>query len=410
MANTFSSSLMPRILAGALAVLREEVAFAKNMSKDYEGAAGHLGQVVSVAVPTGAASTYAVTPAAVPPALTDATQNSRLITINNWYGTRFSFTPKEFMEFDFTNSKFVPNAIAEAARAQARLINQSIAALYTKIPNMAGTVSSRLFASNIDGLSDVRTRLNYQLCPDANRTFIMSLADENDAMKLDDVKRNPQMAGDHEVYRKAFLGRIYDIDLVRDRDVKTSGAAGAGKVGTATCAAVLKGATTISVTMSAGGSDSLALNAGDIFMIDGDPATTGGDSVGAASQAYRQMYTTASVVSIGNGATGTITLDHPLPVALIGTETISIATGQGAGTVNIAGDLSGFGLVMRTPPSSIEGAPTIGLSVDMTDPVSGIPMKLSYLPGYHAAQWELSTLWGVDIVDWRRLTRVYSKS
>lgn len=401
MSNTFASTLMPRILAGALQVLREEVAFAKLMSKDYEGSAGHLGQQVSVAIPY-AADTYDVTPAAVPPALTDSKFYSRLITINTWKGTRFSFTPKEAMEYDFGNSQYVPRSIAEAARAQARLINQSITALWTKIPNLVGNVSSRLFASNIDSLADTRTRLNYQLCPPENRVLVMSLEDENDAMKLDDVKRNPQMAGDHDVYRKALLGRIYDIDLVRDRDIATSGAAGTGITGTATCAATAKGSSTISVTMSGGGGDSLHFHDGDIFMISDDST--------ASSQLMRRQYANQGAVTIASAGTGTITLDHPLETTLAGTETLTVATGQGAGRVNIAGDLSGFGLVMRIPPSSIEGAPTIGPSIDMTDPVSGIPMKLTYLPGYHAAQWELSTLWGVDVVDWRRLTRDYSKT
>jgi len=401
MPNTFSAYLMPRILAGALQVLREEVAFAKLMNKDFEGSAGHLGQQVSVSIPYGQ-DIYPITPAQVPPALVDSKMYSRLITIDQWYGSRFHFSTKDMVEYDFGNSQFVPRQVAESARALARQINQTIAALWTKIPNLCGTVASRIFASNIDKLGDVRTRLNFQLCPDPNRVLLMSLLDENDAMKLDDVKKNPQMAGDHDVYRKAFLGRIFDLDMVRDRDVKTSGAAGTGIVGTATCAATAKGSSTISVTMSSGGSDALHFHDGDIFLISDDST--------AADQLLRRQYAQQGVLSIASGATGTVTLDHPLETTLAGTETLSVATGQGAGTVNVAGDLSGFGLVMRIPPSSIEGAPTIGPSAEMTDPVSGIPLKLTYLPGYHASQFELSFLAGVDVVDWRRLTRVYSKT
>jgi hypothetical protein len=395
MSNSFASTLMPRILAGALQVLREEVAFAKGMNKDFEASAGHLGQQISVAIPYPA-GTYDITPAAVPPALTDATQLARLISVTNWKGTRFSFTPKEMTEFDFGNSQYVPRSIAEAARAQARLINQSIAALWTKIPNVVGANDARLFASTINNLADVRTRLSYQLCPDEERALIMGLEDENDAMKLDDVKKNPQMAGDHEVYRKAMLGRIYDIDLIRDRDVVGAANSTANIAGTLTCANTALGSLTIVATATGGDAN---LPDGTIIMLSDDSS--------ASSNLVRRSYAVQGTTNIANTASGVITLDHPLEATIV-LPTVSIFPKQG-GRQNIAGQLAGFGLVMRIPPSSIEGAPTIGPSIDMADPVSGIPMKLTYLPGYHSAQWELSTLWGVDVVDWRRLLRVQSK-
>jgi hypothetical protein len=406
MSNSFATTLMPRILAGALEVLREEVAFAKRMNKDYEASAGHIGQQVSVAIPYPA-GTYDVTPAAVPPALTDSNFLSRLITINNWKGTRFSFTPKDVVEFDFGNSQYVPKSIAEAARAQARLINQSITALWPKIPNIVGDNDARLFntTGKLGGLADARERLNFQLCPDNDRSLIFGLEDERDATVLDEIVKNPQMAGDHDVFRKAYLGKIYDIELARDRDIVTSSSAGT-ITGAVTVSNATKGATTLTLTTVAS-TGAVALNYGDVFMISDD--YNGGNTAAV----LRRSYAVADVagVTIGAGTAGTVTLDHPLEVTLTGgANTITVYPKQGGCRQCIGGNLSGFGLVMRTPPSSIEGAPTIGPSIDMTDPVSGIPMKLTYLPGYHAAQWELSTMWGVDVVDWRQLLRVQSKT
>ena len=94
-----------------------------------------------------------------------------------------------------------------------------------------------------------------------------------------------------------------------------------------------------------------------------------------------------------------------MDAAITATTAVSLVSGFGSGVQCIAGDPAGFALVMRTPGDSIEGAPTLGPSLSMVDPQTGIPMKLTYLPGYHSAQWELSVLFGTDMIDGRRLVR-----
>ncbi len=83
-------------------------------------------------------------------------------------------------------------------------------------------------------------------------------------------------------------------------------------------------------------------------------------------------------------------------------------TSNTAGGRNLAFQPSAFGLVMRVPPMDIEGAPTFGEHAVMTDPLTGMSMKLSYLPGYHLAQWELSVMYGVKMIDPRKCAILYS--
>lgn len=388
MSNTFSSSLMPRILAGALKVLREEMAIASRVTKDYNGAAGQLGQTVSVAVPY-AMSSYSITPAATAPSLVDAQFAAKTITIDQWKGSRFHLSETDVVNYNVGNSQIVPNQIAEAARRLIRDVNQSIFAKYTKIAGWAGDVTTQLFTSSINNLAAVDYRLNYQLCPAENRVMLVTLAGRQAALQLDDVKKNPQLAGDQDAFRRASLGMIYGMDILHDRDVPTH------TMGTGFSAAYVNTAAAIyseSVAVRAATSGFLAVKAGDVVKF-------------GTTEVY---YSVQSDVSLSAGESGTLTLDRPLESALTINTAVDDPTGHGSGVNFVAGDLQGFGLVMRTPGESIEGAPTLGPSLTMVDPQSGIPLKLTYLPGYHAAQWELSVLYGVDIVDQRRLCRVGS--
>jgi hypothetical protein len=391
MSNSFNSNLMPRILAGALRVLREEAVFAKMCTKDVSGAAGSLGQTVSIAVPSAQAS-YAITPAATAPSLVDATFVAKTVTIDQFRGSRFHLSTTDSVNYNLANSEIVPNQVAEAARKLARDVNQAIWGKYTKIYGWAGTATTNLFGSSINNLAAADQRLNQQLCPPDNRVLITTLAGRAAALQLDDVKKNPQLAGDPSAYRRASLGMIYGMEVFHDRDI-SSHTAGTGFSAAYINTAASIGGATIAVRAATGGF--LQLQAGDIFTVSSDTTV---------------YYTSTSAISLAAGESGTITLDRPLDAALAINETLSTPTGFASGYNYIAGDLSGYGLVMRVPAAdgSIDGAPTLGPSMSMVDDVTGIPLKLTYIPGYHAAQWELSVLYGVDIIDGRRLIRVGS--
>ena len=395
MSNTFATSLMPRILAGALQVLREELVLASKVTKDFNGAASAPGQTVSVAVPYAMAS-YSITPAATPPALVDVEFVAKTITIDQWEGSRFNLSSVDAVNYNLQNSQIVPGQIGEAARKLARNINKAIFAAYPGIYGWAGNVSASLFASNVNSLADVDYRLNLQMCPPENRILVCSLGDRQAALKLDDVKKNPQLAGDTEAYRRASLGRIYAFDVLHDRDIPsvTAGTCSAANAVTVSANAA-KYATTVTLQTAVGAN--VALVIGDIVQF--------AASVAVAPTQY-SLYAVAANCTIGSNTTGTLTLARPLDEAITANTVCFLPTGYGTGNQDIAGDPTGFGLVMRVPGDNIEGAPTLGPSISMVDPQTGIPLKLTYLPGYHAAQFELSVLYGVGIIDPRRLVRV----
>lgn len=379
MANTFTTELMPRILAGALSVLREEMGLAAKVTKDFNGAAGQLGQTVSVMVPV-AQSVASVTPAATPPALTDSTPGVKQITIDQWKATRFHLSTKDATEIQA--GVFVPNQIREAARSIARNVNQYLFGKYAAFYGYAGTAATNPFASNVNPVADVAEQLDYHLCPQDGRMLFINLAAQTAARKLTDL-RYALYSGDSEALRRGFVGRLFGMDVFADRDVPshTAGVPGGTPLVDGNHAA---GATSLVIK---GGGNAGTYTEGDVILLQGD--------------SYPYVVTAALTLSAGGA--GTATIQPPLRTAIADNATITL---KATHTVNLACDPAAFGLVMRIPGSQIEGAPTYGEHLSMTDPQTGIPMKLSYLPGYEASQWQLSVLYGAAVIDPRRGARL----
>lgn len=385
MSNTFNSSLMPRILAGALDVLREECVLATKCMKDFRNAAAQLGDTVTVAVPTAQAVTD-ITPAAVPPSLADTTYGVKQVTINKWKKSMFHMTTKEATEYQ--SQVIIPMQVQEAARALAYQLNSDILANYTSIYGYAGTAGTDPFASNVNPVVDVKRVLDFQKCPDGNRMLVVGHAEETAALKLTDL-RYFQYSGDKDAFRRGQVGTLFGINVFRDvqRPTHTAGSITTGLIAKA-ATAVAAGATSFAATTAAS-TGACDLKVGDIIQI--------------GSSALETYTLTAVAVQASAATDVTLAISPGLRTALAGSEAITVKASHG---VNIACDPGAFAVVMRTPPNSIEGAPVYGPSMVMADPVTGIPLKLSYLPGYHAAQWELSMLYGTAVIDPRRAARL----
>jgi hypothetical protein len=361
-----------------LEVLREEVFLASKVNKDFNGAAGKLGQTVSIAVPY-ALSVGDVTPGPVPPTPGDIQIASKTVTIDKWKKASFHMTEQEATYYQ--TSDIVPNQVAEAARALARTVNQALFGLYPKVYGFAGTAGTNPFGGsdkNVNPVADVRQRLSEQLCPENNRILLVGFEEEAAALKTEDLKRMMN-AGDSQALRKGVIGEVFGMTVLRDRDrpVHTAGTLTSVTTDGATAA----GAKLVAIKKGQGGA--ISLKQGDIITFEG------------------QTQTYAVQADLSDD--GDVAIEPALVTALVDGKAVSV---KATHNVNLAFEPNAFALVMRMPPTSIEGAPTLGPSAILADPVTGIPARLSYFPGYHLAQWELSILFGADIVDARRTARL----
>ncbi len=378
MANTFTY-LMTKILAGALDVLTEELTMAGLITTDFRGSAAKKGQQVSVSVPVAQAAA-AISPGPNMPNVTDNAPTERLITIDQWYGSRFHVTEKEASEINAAD--FVPGQVGEAARAIARQVNGNILSKYLSIYGYAGTAGTTPFATTLDAAVDVRRVLNRQFCPDGNRHLVLGYDAEDKALKLTAVQEALKRGSD-KTLNKGELGELIGLNFHRD-----------GQIPTHTSTALSAGAATINGAHAAGvktvsiakATNTSALIIGDIVSFAGIPGT----------------YVITANVTLAVGNTD-IAIEPGLEAAASGSEAMALKVTH---VVNLAFDPGAFGLVMRTLADAIEGAPTAGQHLTMVDQKTGIPLRLSYYPGYHLTQWELSALWGASVLDPRRAARL----
>lgn len=385
MSNTFTNQMVA-ILSGALQVLREEATLVKIVGNNLSGEAAQKGQTINVSRPV-AQSAGAITPAEVPPALVDKAPSVSQVTLSNWYGTRFHMTSKEMGEVLNPSRDFILPQIGEAARALIYSINASLFALYKKAYGYAGTAGTNPFYSDWDTLNEADKVLFNQLCPKGNRWAVMNAAAAESLKNVEDFF-NAAFRGDNQSVQMGVMGELGGFKLMADQQIPTHTA------GTITTGLVAKSGTAVAAgtksfsATTAGSTGACALLEGDVIAIAGHTTT----------------YTlTAAATQASAASDVTLAVEPGLEVALAGSEAITV---KGTHVVNLAFDANAFGLAMRVPADNIEGAPTLGPSVAMTDPVTGIPLKLTYLPGYHSAQWELSALWGCGMVDPRRVCRI----
>jgi hypothetical protein len=399
MANTYDVELMPRIMAGALMVLREACPLATLVEKDFDGAAGQVGQDVIITRPTRV-GTSDVTPAATPPAALDVPINKVKISLTKWKrADPFSLSARD-ATFLLTRN-ILPNQIKEQARALANQLSSDLLGLYQKVPTVSGTPGTNPFASSINTIADVRDQLNRQLCPDSgeNRHLIVGYDEETAALKLEDFKRY-YAAGDTLAFRQGQVKRLYGMNVWRDsqRPIQTAGSGTGWKVSNGGQPVP---ADSLSLTLSGGTGGANAFQVGDIVSF-GDDYTYAVAAWNAAT-GLLTLYPCGQAQSAG-GVTQRVNcglwaaVPDQAPVTVLGVNSQY--------KVNLGLDPRAIGLVMRVPPSEIEGAEEYGTSEVMVDPVTGIPIKLYKLPGYHMAQWELSILYGCELIDDRLCTRL----
>jgi hypothetical protein len=375
------------------------------VNKDYSGAAGMLGDTVTmqkgVALAVGD-----VTPAMIAPSPSDIAPGYVTISINNWKKANFGLTQKEYTEIIAGNT--IPFQVQEAIRSVVNQVSASMWAGYTKISNISGYAATGCVASNaLTYIADSAYKLDRALCPRGNRRLFLSLRDANDLRTNTAYGQYYYVGegGQDNIVRNGAFKSFYEYKTVEQDwavPVHTVGTLGGGTVALAAGAAA--GAESVSVTVTGG--SGLALKAGDVIHIPGTGAT-------AESGYNRTHYSLTADASIAAAATGTLYLNRGLSSAKVATNAVTLALTDSShaidtGINNIGGDPTGIGVVMRFPAPDMMGNRTAYESVPLIDPETGAVLCLTYLGGYHMSSWEVSALYGTAVVDERKLVRIVS--
>ncbi len=181
---------------------------------------------------------------------------------------------------------FTRQVIEPAVTAIAEYVNASIAAKYVDIPYYVGTAGTTPDA--LSDLTDIRKKLNENRCPKKNRSFVMDFDAEAKFLQLDSLVEVDK-SGTNSALRDAAIGRVFGMNLVADSEIATHTAGGYTALADVTITAGASGATTVTLTSTAGASTAKLL-AGDLFSIDGNQFVVTADATAASGVVSVGIY------------------------------------------------------------------------------------------------------------------------
>lgn len=372
------SNVLPKILARGLLALREQAVMPRIINMDYSTEAAQKGDTIDVPIPS-ALSVSDVTPSNVLEAPADSSPSKVQIALNNWRKVNFHLDDKQVVEID-RNAHFMPMQMSEAVRALANDINGSILDKYKGVYGFAGTAGTTPFTSDVTSATSARQVLNEQLAPRDNRRMVLDFAAEAKALALPDFQRVNE-SGDAGVKREGEIGRKFGFDIFTDDQVRTHTAGGSG-------------------TPLVNG----ALSAGDTSVaIDGMTGADGlvaGDVITFAGHAQTYSVITAGVAAAG---AQTVTVSPALKASVADNAAITV---KGDHVVNLAFHRDAFALAMRPLAAATSGDGYGSQIVSMTDPVTGLSMRLEVYRQYKQVVYELDALWGVELIRPELATRI----
>lgn len=369
MANTVTN-IMPKILARGLLALREQAIMPRVVNGDYSQQAAQKGDTIDVPIPS-ALSVSSVTPSNTPPAPADSSPTKVQISLNNWYEANFHMTDKELVEVD-RNEHFVPMQMSEAVKALANKINTTVHEQYTGVYGFVGTAGTTPFASTLTAATDARKVLNQQLCPRTDRRMILDFDAEANALALDAFNNVNEVGGTGPKI-DGEIGRKFGFDIYTDDAVVTHTAGGSGTP--LVNGALAAGDTSVAIDGMTGTG---GLVVGDIITFAGNTQTYAVTVAGTTSSG-------AQTVTVSPAITGTIADNAAITV-------------KASHVVNLGFHRDAFALAMRPLQGATQGDGYGNQMVSMTDPQTGLSMRLEVSRQHKQVVYSLDALWGVKLI------------
>ncbi len=374
MANTISE-IMPKILARGLLALREQASMPRLVNGSYSNEAAEQGDTIDIPVPSVIAAKD-VTPSAVYSSVTDSAPSKVQVKLDNWKQADFYLTDKEMTEID-RNAHFIPMQMSEAIRALANVVNEQIFQEYKGIYGFTGTPGVTPFASSVVDATNARKVLHGQRAPRDMRRGVLDYDAEANALALSPFS-DAEKVGGNDVKIEGEIGRKFGIDWYADDAVPTHTAGTISSPGGVVKTNAAVGASTLVIAANSG-AGTYQINAGDIFTLAGDTQT---------------YVVNATVSAIGSAGTSgqAISIEPPLKVAAASSTAMTV---KGDHVVNLAFHRDAFAFANRPLQSAGLAAENI---MSMTDPQTGITLRLEVVRQNKRTVWQLDILWGAKLV------------
>jgi len=385
MANTITSYI-PQLLAQALQVMRGLTVMPRLVNTEYEPLAARKGSVIDVPIaPT--ITTRAVTPSQDQPATTGVESGTVQIPLDQWYEAPFEMTDKDIK---ITEKGLIPDCIRSAATAMAERINAYIFSFYIDVYSYGGTAGTTPFtgspATTTDATQAAR-RLTEMKAAKRGRRMVLDPAAAALATDLG-AFQDASKSADPAVITDGIIGRKLGFDFYEDQQVPTHTA------GTITTGLIAKASTAQAVGLkaivctTAASTGACALLEGDIVEFDGDTQT---------------YVLTADATQASANSDVTVNIEPGLKIALAGSEAVTV---KATHVVNLAFLAEAFAFASR-PLDDVGQA--VGLPIasqSMTDPLTGLSMRLEVTRQYKQTMWALDMLYGGKCTRPEKVTRL----
>jgi len=372
MANDLTN-IMPKILARGLQRLRGKLVMPMLVNSDFSSEAAKKGSTIDVPIAVSQ-SVSDVTPSNSEPSLVDTTPDLVQIPLDQWKMTRFNLTDKEMVEID-AKAHFMPLQTESAIDAIAETVNAYLFALYKGVYSFVGTAGTTPFASNATAAINARKKLHSLKVARSPRRMVLDLDAEANALGLA-TYADAEKTMEDLVKIEGEIGRKYGFDHFSDQQVPTHTLAGAGTP-------LVNGGSQTGKTLATDGWTTKP-EAGDIFTIAGD--TT--------------QYVVVSSTTLATTAS-TLTIEPALASSPADNAALTLVASH---VVNLAFHRDAFTFASRP---LLDTDMSLGTKmISMTDPLTGISLRLEVKRLHKVTVWEFDILYGGKLTRPQAATRV----
>lgn len=310
-----------------------------------------------------------IVPSMTIPEGTDQTVDNKTLTIDQTASVKIPWTGEEMKHVNNGSgfSTIYGDQITQAMRVIVNQVENFCWGLVYKGASRAfGTAGTNPFATNFNGVSEIRQILVDNGMPDDGRTTLVINTLAGTKMRQLAQLQQVNTSGNEQLLRQGTLLDLHRL-MIKESAAPIVVAKGTGASYTSTNAGFPVGTTSIPLITGTG------------TVLAGDRVTFAGDT---------NIY----VVQSGVAAPGTITLNEPGLRQAIPAAATAMTVGNNA-TMNVAVHQSAFELAIR-PMELPNGSDAAVDVMNIQDPHSGLSFQISAYKGYKKAMFEVSTVYG----------------
>lgn len=376
MPNTLTN-LVDKLLARGLLSLREQAIMPRLVNGDYGSMGAMKGATIDI--PVGSAlSAVDVSPSVTPGSAQDSTPTLVQVPLDQWKEVSFFITDKQRMEID-EGASFMPQNVSEAVRRLANAMDGRIHAQYVDVYGYVGTAGATPFSATVADVVNARAMLNRQLAPMNDRRMVLNPDAEANLLQvpaMSDLERT----GDPAVKIQGRLGTKFGFDFFQTTNIVTHTAGTAASI-------------TVASTTAAGGSTIDLIGSVTGTLVVGDIISIAGNS---------QTYTVTAAASL-SGTKAAVSISPALVAIASATADV---TRRASHVVNLAFNRDAFVFVNR-PLANAGGGAGLGTVLrEMTDPVSGLTMRMEVSRQNKQERFAMDVLYGAKTLRPQFATRI----